>query len=350
MEGVDNVESKECYMAAYSRDGVPSSDHLKFRIVSLSLAVDSIPDDHIAIRSLWISVDPYLRSRMTGVEEDGLNVTQFPINQVIVSYGVGKIVKSKDEKYKEGDLVVIAEMPVAEYSVLPSKAVTTKIDPALEVSPSEYLNVLGVPGYAAWVGIQVIGKPKAGENVFISAAAGGVGMIAGQLAKLKGCRVVGSTGSDDKVKLLKEEFGFDEVINYKKEPDLDAALSKYFPNGIDIYFENVGGKTLEAVLNHVNTYARIPLSGMISQYNEVWTEREGVRNLLNMVGKEVHMQGFMLRSYMHLFGDFATEMGGYLKEQKLTSKLKINKGIESFLDSMGSLFTSSNIGKVVIQV
>uniref|UniRef100_A0A803LTU5 Alcohol dehydrogenase-like C-terminal domain-containing protein n=1 Tax=Chenopodium quinoa TaxID=63459 RepID=A0A803LTU5_CHEQI len=267
------VQSKEWYMAAYARDGLPSSDHLKLRTVSISLAVDSIPENHVAIQILWISVDPYLRSRMTGI-----------------------------------------------------------------------------PGFAAWVGIQVIGKPKAGENVFISAAAGGVGMIAGRLAKIKGCRVIGSTGSDDKVRLLKEEFGFDDAFNYKKETDVDAALSKYFPNGIDIYFENVGGKTLEAVLNHVNTYARIPLCGMISQYNKVWTEREGVRNLLNMVGKEVHMQGFMLRSYFHRFGEFATEMGGYLKEQKLSSKLKINKGIESFLDSMASLFTSSNSGKVVIQV
>ncbi|XP_021765580.1 2-alkenal reductase (NADP(+)-dependent)-like [Chenopodium quinoa] len=344
------VQSKEWYMAAYARDGVPSSDHLKLRTVSLSLAVDSIPDNHVAIQSLWISIDPYMRSRMTGVEEDGLNVSQYPINQVIVAYGVGKIIRSKDAKYKEGDLVVCPEMPLAEYSVIPSQAVTTKIDPALGVSPLEYLNVLGIPGFAAWVGIQAIGKPKAGENVFISAAAGGVGMIAGQLAELKGCRVIGSTGSDDKVRLLKEEFGFDDAFNYKKETDLDAALSKYFPNGIDIYFENVGGRTLEAVLNHVNTYARIPLCGMISQYNKVWTEREGVRNLLNMVGKEVHMQGFMLRSYLHQFKEFATEMGGYLKEQKLSSKLKTNKGIESFLDSIASLFTSSNSGKVVIQV
>uniref|UniRef100_A0A803L665 Enoyl reductase (ER) domain-containing protein n=1 Tax=Chenopodium quinoa TaxID=63459 RepID=A0A803L665_CHEQI len=267
------VQSKEWHMAAYARDGLPSSDHLKLRTVSLSLAVDSIPENHVAIQSLWISVDPYLRSRMTGVEEDGLNVSQYPINQVIVSYGVGKIIRSKDAKYKEGDLVVCSEMPVAEYSVIPSQAVTTKIDPALGVSPSEYLNVLGIPGLAAWVGIQVIGKPKAGENVFISAAAGGVGMIAGQLAKIKGCRVIGSTGSDDKVRLLKEEFGFDDAFNYKKETDLDAALSKYFPNGIDIYFENVGGRTLEAVLNHVNTYARIPLCGMISQYNKGTKEK-----------------------------------------------------------------------------
>lgn len=344
------VDSREWYMAAYARDGVPSFDHLKIRTVSLSVAVDSIPENHVSIQVLWISVDPYLRSRMTGVAEDGLNVPQFGIDQVIQSYGVGKIMGSKDNKYKEGDIVVCPAMPVAEFCVIPSSIVVTKIDPDSGIDPVEYLNSLGIPGFAAWIGIEVIGSPKPGENVFISAAAGGVGIAAGQLAKLKGCRVVGSTGTDEKVKLLKEEFGFDDAFNYKKEPDLDAALSKYFPKGIDIYFENVGGKTLEAVLNHVNTYARIPLCGMISQYNKVWTEREGVRNLLNMVGKEVRMQGFMLRSYQDRSIDFMKEMEGYLKNKKITTKHKMYDGIESFLDSFGSLFSSSNIGKVVLQL
>ncbi|XP_047180140.1 (+)-pulegone reductase-like [Vigna umbellata] len=152
------------------------------------------------------------------------------------------------------------------------------------------------------------------------------------------------------VKLIKEEFGYDDGFNYNKESDYDAALSKYFPNGIDVYLDNVGGKMLESVLNHVNKHARIPLCGMISQYNKVWTEREGVRNLLNMVGKQVRMEGFMLESYWNRFGDFAKDMEGYIKEGKVTSKNKINVGIESFLDSLASLFTSSNIGKVVVQL
>ncbi|KAL7218944.1 hypothetical protein ACSBR2_012083 [Camellia fascicularis] len=152
------------------------------------------------------------------------------------------------------------------------------------------------------------------------------------------------------VKLLKEEFGYDDAFNYNKETDFDAALSKYFPNGIDIYFENVGGKILEAVLNHVNKGARIPLCGMISQYNKIWTEREVVRNLHNMVGKEVRMEGFLVGSYLDRFGDFMKEMEGYLKEGKINSKYKIYNGIESFLESFASIFSSSNIGKVVIQV
>ncbi|KAK2985133.1 hypothetical protein RJ640_000900 [Escallonia rubra] len=297
------VESKEWYLSAYAPQGVPTSDHLKLRTVTLPLTLDSVPDQHVALQLLWISVDPYLRTRMSGLD-DGLCSPQFSINQVIEAFGIGRVIRSKDR----------------------------------------------VAGFAAWVGIVVLGNPKPGSNVFVSAAAGGVGMYAGQLAKFKGCRVVGSTGSDEKVKLLKEEFGYDDAFNYHKEADLDAALNKYFPSGIDIYLENVGGSMLEAVLNHVNKGARIPLCGMISQYNKIWTEREGVRNLLNIIGKEVRMEGFLIGSYLDRFEDFAKEMEGYIKEGKIHFKHNIYHGIESFPESLASLFSSSNAGKVCIQV
>ncbi|KAJ6826549.1 polygalacturonase-like [Iris pallida] len=175
-------------------------------------------------------------------------------------------------------------------------------------------------------------------------------MFAGQLAKLKGCRVWEVQETDEKVNLLKDELNFDDAFNYNKETDFDVALSKYFPDGIDVYFENVGGEMLEAVLNHVNKRARIPLCGMISQYNQVWTERQGIRNLLNMVGKDVKMEGFMIGSHIHHFGDFAEDIEGYIREGKLVSKFKMNNGIESFLPSLVSLFSSSNVGKVIIEV
>ncbi|KAL6143891.1 PREDICTED: 2-alkenal reductase (NADP(+)-dependent)-like [Fragaria vesca subsp. vesca] len=344
------VESREWYMAAYAPEGVPTSDHLKLRTVKISLALDSIPDQHLVLETLFISLDPFLRSRMTG-REDGLCSPQYNLNEVVSAFGVGKVIRSKDSNFGEGDVVICPFLPVAEYCVLPSQALTTKIDPDAGVPLPEYLSMLGVPGFAAWVGIEVIAGPvKAGSNVFISAAAGAVGMYAGQLAKIKGCRVVGSTGSDEKVKLLKEEFGYDDAFNYHTESDFDAALSKYFPNGIDVYLDNVGGEMLEAVLNHVNHHAKIPLCGMISGYNKVWSEREGVRNLLNLIGKDVKMQGYMVFSYIDRFGDFTKEMESHLKQGKIVSKFKIINGIEKFLESLGSLFTSSNIGKLVIQV
>ncbi|GAU17114.1 hypothetical protein TSUD_106130 [Trifolium subterraneum] len=337
----DFVESREWYLAAYCPEGVPTSDHLKLRTVTLSLSVDSIPVNHLAVETLLLSVDPYLRGRITGTLE-GLFISQYQLNQVITAFAVVRVVRSNDSKYSEGDILLNSNASVAEYSIVPSSIITRKIDTSNGISLSDYLGSLG---------IEVLADPKPGSNVFISAASGAVGMNAGQLAKIRGCRVIGSTGSDDKVKLIKEEFGYDDGFNYNTETDFDAALSKsYFPDGIDVYLDNVGGKMLEAVLNHVNKHARIPLCGMISQYNKVWTEREGVRNLLNMVGKQVRMEGFMLESYWHRFGDFAKDMERYIQEGKVKSKNKINVGIEGFLDSLNSLFSSSNIGKVVVQV
>lgn len=341
------IENKEWYMAAYANNGVPTTTHLKLRRVPLH--VDPLADGHVVVELLWISIDPYLRTRMTGLD-DGLYFPQFKLNEVIVAFGIGRVRKSKDERYKEGDIVSHPYLPVAEYCVISGDHIIRKLDPEGGVSLPDYLSCLGVPGFAAWVGIEVLGEAKAGSNVFVSAAAGGVGMYAGQLAKLKGCRVVGSTGSDDKVKLLKEELGYDDAFNYNKETDFDAALAKYFPNGIDIYLDNVGGKMLEAVLNHVNKHARVPVCGMISQYNQVWTEREGVRNLLNIVGKEVKIQGYLVGSYLDKFADFGQEMEEYMKQGKIKSKLQIFEGIESFQESISSMFSSSNSGKVVLKV
>ncbi|KAL9322577.1 hypothetical protein ACSQ67_010630 [Phaseolus vulgaris] len=343
------VESKEWYLLSYAPHGVPTTDHLKLRTVCFSLSPQSIPHGHLAIETLLFSIDPYLRSRFTG-NLDGLYFPQFQLNQVVTIFGIGRVKVSNDSRYKEGDLIMSASLLVAEYCIIPSSEIFGKIDPASEISLPDYLSSLGIPGFAAWLGIEVVGDPKPGSNVLISAASGGVGMIAGQLAKIRGCRVIGSTGSDEKLRLIKEEFGYDDGFNYNKETDLDAVLTKLFPNGIDFYLDNVGGKMLESVLNHVNKYARIPLCGMISQYNQVWTERDGVRNLLNMVGKEVRMEGFLLKTHFNRFGDFAKEMEVHIKEGRVKSKIKINTGIETFLDSLNSLFSASNIGKVLIQV
>ncbi|XP_044506784.1 2-alkenal reductase (NADP(+)-dependent)-like [Mangifera indica] len=347
-EKVETIESREWYLAAHAPEGVPTSDHLKLRTFSISLADESIHENHVVVKILYISVDPYLRAIMTGID-DGLCLPQFQINQVIFSYGIGRVIRSKESNYSGGDFVPSPVMPVAEYSMVqPSQLRFKNIDPGPGIPFTDYLSTLGVAGYAAWVALKMIGNPKPGSNVFISAAAGGVGMHAGQLAKLKGCNVIGSTGTDEKVELLKE-IGYDDAFNYNASESFDAALSKYCPDGIDFYLDNVGGKMLEAVLNHVNHKAHIVLCGMISQYNKVWKERDGIRNLLNMVGKEVKMEGYLMSSLDHRFGDFTKEMETYIKQGKIISKHVIYNGIESFLESLGSMFSSSNIGKVLIQ-
>ncbi|CAN1843642.1 2-alkenal reductase (NADP(+)-dependent) [Linum perenne] len=261
------VESKEWYLAAYSAQGVPTSDNLKLRHVIIP--AEDVPAGHVLAQTLWISVDPYLRSLMAGYV-DGLHMPQLKLNEVLKTWGAAKVIRSKHEDYVEGDIIFNHFHPIADYAVIdPTNSIMKKIDASSRISLPERLNCLGIPGFAAWVGIVKLGEAKEGDNVFISAAAGGVGMLAGQLAKLKGCRVVGSTGSDHKVNLIKDEMGYDDAFNYNKETDFDIALSKYFPNGIDIYLDNVGGRMLEAVLNHVNPKARVLLCGMISQYNKV---------------------------------------------------------------------------------
>ncbi|EXC01259.1 Putative NADP-dependent oxidoreductase yfmJ [Morus notabilis] len=175
------VESREWYMAAYAPDGIPTSKHLKLRTVPVSLTADSIPEGHVIIETLLVSIDPYLRSRMTGVDE-GLYFPQFNINEVLSATAIARVIRSRDSNYSEGDI-----------------AISRKIDPNAGVSFPDYLSLIGLPGFAAWVGIDAVGEAKPGSNVFISAAAGAVGMYAGQLAKLKGCRVIGSAGSDEKL-------------------------------------------------------------------------------------------------------------------------------------------------------
>uniref|UniRef100_A0A1D1Z3Q1 NADP-dependent alkenal double bond reductase P1 n=1 Tax=Anthurium amnicola TaxID=1678845 RepID=A0A1D1Z3Q1_9ARAE len=218
------LEVKEWVLISYADEGLPTTDHLQLRERKLVVDDGSIPEGHVVVRLLWLSIDPYLRSRMTG-RSDGLYVSQFELNEVIESFGIGRIIFSKADSYQIGDIVINPFSPVSDYCVIPVHGLR-KIQADAEISHLDYLNALGVPGFSAWVGMCIIGDPKPGDNVFITAAAGGVGVFAGQLAKIKGCRVVGSTGTDEKVQLLKVEFKYDDAFNYKKEPDLDAALSK----------------------------------------------------------------------------------------------------------------------------
>ncbi|KAK3433429.1 hypothetical protein EUGRSUZ_D01328 [Eucalyptus grandis] len=342
------VERKEWTLEEYVHGGVPTSRHLQLRTSTMGVSKDDVPDGHVLLRLHWLSVDPYLRARL-GSQRDGLYFPPFELHKPVTTFGIGEVLETKHSSFNAGEMVLNTIAPVSEYCTVPADALRKiELGPDSGVSALDYLSALGIPGFAAWIGITVIGNPKPGENVFISAAAGGVGIVAGQLAKLKGCRVVGSVGSDAKVKFLKEEIGYDDAFNYNVETDYDAALSKFFPDGIDIYFDNVGGQMLEAVVNHLNTHARIPLCGMISQYNQVWTDRFGVRNLLNLVGKQARMEGFMLD--WNRFGEFVEEMTGYIKQRKIVSKHEIYRGTESFLESIQSMFTSSNAGKVIIQV
>ncbi|KAK8456917.1 hypothetical protein SEVIR_3G094800v4 [Setaria viridis] len=205
-----------------------------------------------------------------------------------------------------------------------------------------------MPGLSAYAGFYDVAKPKKGDYVFVSAAAGAVGQIVGQLAKFTGCYVVGSAGSDEKVNLLKTKFGFDEAFNYKKEQDLNAALQRYFPEGIDIYFENVGGTMLEAVLLNMRVHGRITVCGMISQYN--LEQPEGVRNLLSLITKRVRMEGFLVSDYLGEYHRFEEEMVSYLKDAKIAYVEDVAEGLENAPAALIGLFAGRNVGKQLVAV
>ncbi|KAM6551498.1 hypothetical protein CsatB_001306 [Cannabis sativa] len=210
------------------------------------------------------------------------------------------------------------------------------------------LGSLRMPGMTAYAGFFEVCSPKKGEYVFISAASGAVGQLVGQFAKLLGCYVVGSAGRNEKVDLLKNKFGFDEAFNYKEEPDFDVALKRYFPEGIDIYFDNVGGKLLDAVLQNMRSHARISVCGMISQYNLEQTE--GVHNLTNLVWKSARMVGFLVADYYHLYPKFLEYVMPYLKEGKIVYVEDIAEGLESAPKALVGLFKGCNVGKQVVLV
>ncbi|KAK4387890.1 2-alkenal reductase (NADP(+)-dependent) [Sesamum angolense] len=234
-----------------------------------------------------------------------------------------------------------------EYSLITSTEGLFKIQHT-DLPLSYYTGLLGMPGITAYFGFYEICSPKQGETVFISASSGAVGQLVGQFAKLSGCYVVGSAGSKDKVNLLKNKFGFDDAFNYKEEPDLNAALKRYFPNGIDIYFENVGGKMLDAVLLNMRVHGRISACGMISQYN--LEELEGVTNLFNIVTKRIHMKGFVISDHYHIYPKFLDTVVPLIREGKITYVEDIAQGLESAPTALVGLFSGRNIGKQVVVV
>ncbi|XP_050874282.1 2-alkenal reductase (NADP(+)-dependent) isoform X3 [Lathyrus oleraceus] len=205
-----------------------------------------------------------------------------------------------------------------------------------------------MPGITAYGGFFELGTPKKGENVFVSAASGAVEQLVGQFAKLHGCYVVGSAGSKEKVDMLKNKFGFDEGFNYKEEPDLNAVLKRYFPEGIGIYFENVGGKTLDAVLLNMRVHDRIPACGMISQYN--LTQPEGVTNLAHIIYKRIRMEGFNSADFFHLYPKFLEFVLPHIREEKIVYMEDIAEGLENGPATLVGLFSGRNVGKQVLVV
>jgi len=297
------------------------------------------------IQNIFMSVDPYMRGRMMDRES---YVPPFQVGHVLDGGSVGRVIESNSDGYNVGDYVCgFASGGWREYWVSDG-TLMQKIDP--DLAPLQaYLGTLGMPGLTAYSGLLRIGEPKEGETVFVSAAAGAVGSIVCQIAKIKGCRVVGSVGSDEKVEWLKREAGADAAVNYKTCGDLEAALKKECPKGIDIYFENVGGEHLEAALNLMNQRGRIVACGMISMYNAV-DMPPGPRNIVLIVGKSIKMQGFIVSNYLDMVPAFFADMGQWIRDGKIKWQETVIDGIENAPKAFLGLFTGANTGKMLVRL
>ncbi|GLU17901.1 hypothetical protein SLE2022_342490 [Rubroshorea leprosula] len=301
----------------------------------------------VLVKNLYLSCDPYMRVLMKPQDANyGSVFTSYIPGSPVSGFGVAKVLESGHPAIKEGDLVW-GVTTWEEYSVIKAPEALIKIQHT-DVPLSYYTGILGMPGMTAYAGFCEVCSPKKGEYVYVSSAAGAVGQLVGQLAKLTGCYVVGSAGSKEKVDLLKNKFGFDEAFNYKEEHDLNAALKRYFPEGIDIYFENVGGKMLDAVLLNMRIHGRIAVCGMISQYNI--DKPEGVSNLMNIVYKRVRVEGFAVFDYLQQYSKFLDTLISYIKDGKITYVEDTAEGLESGPAALVGLFSGRNVGKQVVKV
>jgi NADPH-dependent curcumin reductase CurA len=295
------------------------------------------------VRVSYLSLDPYMRGRMSDARS---YVPPVPLGDVMEGGTVGEVVRSNHPGYAVGDIVE-GRLGWQEYAVSAGKGVR-KLDPT--VAPiSTALGVLGMPGLTAYFGLLEVGQPKSGETVVVSAASGAVGGLVGQIAKLKGCRAVGLAGSDAKVDYITGELGFDAGINYRMAPDLDAALHAACPGGIDVYFDNVGGRITEAVSRHVNPFARFAICGLISQYN--LTEPElAPRNERFVLVNRVRIQGFIVFDFAARYRDGLAQLTEWVRQGKLKYREHFVDGLERAPAALIGLLQGKNFGKMVVRV
>jgi NADPH-dependent curcumin reductase CurA len=298
-------------------------------------------DGEILCRTVYLSLDPYMRGRISGAKSYAASVEP---GQVIVGGTVSEVVESKHPGLGRGDIVMGGD-GWQSHAVARGGAVR-KLDPK-QAPVSTALGVLGMPGMTAYVGLLDIGQPRPGETVVVSAASGAVGSAVGQIAKIKGCRAVGIAGSRDKCDYVVRELGFDACVNYKTG-DLLAALKEACPSGIDVYFENVGGDVLRAVMQLLNLNARIPLCGLISEYNA--TEPGPGPNLRPLLFNRALVKGFIVSDHMARLPDFLRDCGGWLREGRLKHREDIVVGLEKAPEAFIGLLQGKNFGKLLVRV
>ncbi|CAN6540817.1 unnamed protein product [Malus baccata var. baccata] len=329
-------------------DGEPKESDFELNTSPLALSVSPGSID-VIVKNLYVSIDPYQLNRMKSFSSSQKAIgfaTAIVPGEEIDAYGVAKVVASGNPEFEKDDLVV-GLISWGEYTVLKEGTMFRKFDP-LGFPLSYQVGILGFSGLTAYGGFFEVCKPKKGERVFVSAASGSVGNLVGQYAKLFGCYVVGCAGSKEKVALLKAKLGFDDAFNYKEEPDLKSTLKKYFPDGIDIYFDNVGSEMLEAAVENMNTFGRVAACGVISEYIDAG--KRAAPNMLDVVYKRIKIQGFLAADLMNVYSDFISTTVDHLRTGNLHVVEDISCGLESFPSAFIGLFRGHNTGKKMVKV
>ncbi|QXE01283.1 NADP-dependent oxidoreductase [Terribacillus sp. DMT04] len=318
-------------------EGMPTEENFRF----VDTEVPELKEGQVLVKSIYISVDPYMRGRMSDAKS---YVAPYEVDAPISGGVVGQVTASQSDKFQKGDYV-LGNLSWARYNAANAETLQ-KVDP--ELGPvSTALGVLGMPGLTAYFGLTDIGEPKSGETVVVSGAAGAVGSTVVQIAKILGARVVGIAGSPKKLDYVKNTLGADEVINYKEE-DVAEALEKACPNGIDVYFDNVGGPVSDAVYPLLNAHARIPLCGSISSYNK--KEDQGPRIQGYLVKAKAKIQGFIVADYGEQFAEGKKQLSEWFKQDKLTFEENVVDGFENVPDAFLGLFKGENLGKQLVKV
>jgi NADPH-dependent curcumin reductase len=328
--------NKQVLLANRPTGWVKESD---FRIVETPVPAPG--EGHVLVKNSYLSLDPYMRGRMNDARS---YAAKAELGEVMTGETVGEVIESRSAKFAKGDWVA-GRVGWQQYAISDGSNLR-KIDTQL-APPSAHLGVVGMPGVTAYVGLLDIGQPKAGETVVVSAASGAVGSVVGQIAKLKDCRVVGVAGGKEKCDFVVKELGFDACIDHRAG-DLDAALAAAAPKGVDVYFENVGGPLLDAVLLRCNPFARIPLCGMVSQYNA--TERYGAKNLMMAVGMRIRLQGFIVSDHMQRWPEALRQLGQWVRDGKVKYRESVAEGLENAPRAFIGMLKGENFGKQLVKL
>jgi NADPH-dependent curcumin reductase CurA len=319
----------------------PSGMPTAANFTQAQIELPPLPDQQVLVRNRFMSVDPYMRGRMN---EGKSYVPPFELGKALEGGAVGEVIESRAKEFKPGDTVT-SKFGWREYFMASPKELhhVSREVPSLSI----YLGALGMTGMTAWVGLNLV-EVKAGDVIFISGAAGAVGNMAGQLAKLRGCKIIGSAGSPEKVKFLREECGFDIAFNYKTGPTREQ-LTLEAPDGIDVYYDNVGGESLEAALAALRVNGRIIACGGIASYNEA-KPKPGPANLFNITTKRLAMKGMIVGDWLHRQAEFEKEVGGYFHAGKIKNHETVVAGIDQAVSAFLGLFEGKNRGKMVVKL